>query len=1033
MASQLEFQCSRHFLGWLHEAGISLAFTTYQTNRLFLIGLKADGRLSAFERHFEHPMGLWAVADRLLMSTRWQIWELHDALPPGEMHGGYDRVYVPRRAHTTGHLDTHDVVVDADRRIVFVNTLYSCLAEVSDRYSFKPIWKPPFISKLAPEDRCHLNGLALAEGRPAYVTTVSRSDAVAGWRDRRHAGGCVIDVEDNEIVLDDLSMPHSPRLYDGRLWVLNSGTGEFGWVDRAAGRFEPLAFCPGYLRGLAFHGSYAIVGLSKQRKERAFSGLALDDRLRQKDTDARCGLWVIDLRSGDVAHWMQIEGVVIELYDVAVIPATRRPMALGFKNDEIERLITIDQAPRPVFTSLAAGEPGVTPPVVPHPPPKRTRRATAPEADAAYLLGNQHAAAERFAEAAAHYEEALRIDPAHVNAWVNLGTARSRLGDQDAAEQCWQRVLQVDPRSVKALGNMAMLRRDRGDLDEAIRLLEAARAAEPANAEVLRQLGPLLSMNGRGHEARQIAEQVVRLEPGSARAHCDLGAVLLNEQDGPAALVCFEQAVRLDPGLCEAWVNIGIITEGLGEVQRARDAFARALAIRDIPIRALRRELIAPPVWDGADELDAYRARAANVLSVFAGRDLQLPLSEIQASGAEAPFNWSYHGRDNAALKRKYAETFAGLFAGLPSSTRKPGSPPWRVALVVTPTHEGVFLRCMAGIVDGLDRRRFRPAVVCARAGFGEVRQHLHNGDVDLVALPQRFDVAVEQIRDAAFDALYFWEVGTDATNYFLPFCRMAPLQVTGWGWPDTSGAPEIDFHISSAALAPPGAERLFSEPLARLPHLPAFPRLPPARPQPQPPERFGLPKGAHLYFCAQNLRKVHFDMDAMLGGILRADPAAVAVFIDDKSPVLGELLRRRWCATIGDVAERLIVLPRLPPDDYLTLLASSHVVLDTPHFAGSNTAYDALVVGAPVVTLPGEQPRSRYTAGLYESIGITECTAASPGQYVEIAVRLATDRGLRQTLRQRLLAAVAVAFEDPKAVGQLDDFLATGLAGRIG
>ena len=147
---------------------------------------------------------------------------------------------------------------------------------------------------------------------------------------------------------------------------------------------------------------------------------------------------------------------------------------------------------------------------------------------------------------------------------------------------------------------------------------------------------------------------------------------------------------------------------------------------------------------------------------------------------------------------------------------------------------------------------------------------------------------------------------------------------------------------------------------------------------------------GSHVYFCAQNLRKVHFDIDPMLGGILRADPAAVAVLVDDKSPVLGELLRRRWRAALGDVAERLIVLPRLAPDDYITLLASAHAVLDTPHFSGSNTAYDAFVVATPVVTLPGEMPRSRYSAALYDSVGIGECTAASPEQYVAIAVRLA-------------------------------------------
>src|SRR5262249_32693222 len=188
------------------------------------------------------------------------------------------------------------------------------------RYSFTALWKPPFISRLAPEDRCHLNGLAMADGEAAYVTAVSSSDVAAGWRDRRERGGCVIDVEGAAIIAADLSMPHSPRVYRERLWVLNSGTGELGWVDRTRGRFEPIAFCPGFLRGMALHGDYAVVGLSQSRRERTFAGLALDQRLKEKDAEARCGLWVVDLRSGTVAHWLQLDGVVIELYDVAVLP-----------------------------------------------------------------------------------------------------------------------------------------------------------------------------------------------------------------------------------------------------------------------------------------------------------------------------------------------------------------------------------------------------------------------------------------------------------------------------------------------------------------------------------------------------------------------------------------------------------------------------------------------------------------------------------------------------------------------------------------
>jgi uncharacterized protein (TIGR03032 family) len=286
----LEVRTSRHFLSWLAESRLSLAFTTYQTNRLFLIGMKPDGRLSVFERHFDRPMGLHATPERLIMSSRYQLWRLDDALPPGERHDGFDRLYVPRHAHTLGDLDVHDIAVDRGGRTVFVNTAYSCLATTSDRYSFTPLWQPPFISRLAPEDRCHLNGLAMDEGTPAYVTAVSRSDVVSGWRERRHAGGLVIDVRTGEIVLEDLSMPHSPRLYQEKLWVLNSGTGELGWVDLERGRFEPVAFCPGFLRGLAFAGDFAIVGLSKQRQ-----GDLLGPRSTTAESEgrrARCGLWV---------------------------------------------------------------------------------------------------------------------------------------------------------------------------------------------------------------------------------------------------------------------------------------------------------------------------------------------------------------------------------------------------------------------------------------------------------------------------------------------------------------------------------------------------------------------------------------------------------------------------------------------------------------------------------------------------------------------------------------------------------------------
>ena len=245
-------------------------------------------------------------------------------------------------------VDAHDVGVNSDGEILFVNTRYNCISMVSDVHSFKPVWKPHFISKIIDEDRCHLNGLAMEDGRARYVTAVSKSDTIDGWRDRRADGGIVIDVELNEIICEGLSMPHSPRVYNGKLWLLNSGTGELGWVERGPdggkGEFRPLCFCPGFARGLSFFGKYAFVGLSKPRYER-FEGLALDGKLKDADSEPWCGVQIIDLNTGSCVQWFRIDGAIAELYDVCVLPGVKCGMALGFATDEIIGLITHEDLP----------------------------------------------------------------------------------------------------------------------------------------------------------------------------------------------------------------------------------------------------------------------------------------------------------------------------------------------------------------------------------------------------------------------------------------------------------------------------------------------------------------------------------------------------------------------------------------------------------------------------------------------------------------------------------------------------------------
>lgn len=342
-AGKIDINFSPGLAPFLTSNNISIGFTSYQTGRLYLVGAGFDGKLALHEAQYPQAMGVAGDSERLYLGTLTQIVRMENVLGPDQLaNKAHDKVYVPRNMQTTGNIDIHELGIRENGRMVFVNTRYSCLCEPSVKHSFKPIWKPEFISKLAPEDRCHLNGLAMVDNEPKYVSAVCKSDVVDGWRDRRHDGGVIIDIQTNEIMADGLSMPHSPRWFDGKLWVLNSGTGELGWLHPNDGTFNPVAFFPGFLRGLAFHNDHAFVTLSKPRHGR-FEGLALDDKLKEKDADAWCGIQIVSLSSGDVAQWLRFDGAITELFDICVLPGVKNPITLGPQSQEIRDFITMEQ------------------------------------------------------------------------------------------------------------------------------------------------------------------------------------------------------------------------------------------------------------------------------------------------------------------------------------------------------------------------------------------------------------------------------------------------------------------------------------------------------------------------------------------------------------------------------------------------------------------------------------------------------------------------------------------------------------------
>lgn len=326
---------------WLQAQGVALALSTYRANRLIFLGHSEHepSQLQLDECLFDRPMGLAVQGKSLWVVSRYQLWRLDNLLDAGQRHDGADCLYMPALAHTTGDVNGHEVVIAPDGAPLFVNTAFSCLATVQPGCSFAPIWQPPFLGKLAADDRCHLNGLALVDGQPTWATACGPSDTSTGWRAHRSGGGVLIHIPTNTVAVTGLSMPHSPRWHQGRLWLLNSGTGELGWIEDQ--RFVPLCFVPGFARGLAFVGNTAVVGLSKLRSPQ-FTGLALEQKLHDEGMPGGCcGLRVIDLASGRIVHSLDLPEPIDELFDVVALPGVQRARAIALHDESLHCLVKL--------------------------------------------------------------------------------------------------------------------------------------------------------------------------------------------------------------------------------------------------------------------------------------------------------------------------------------------------------------------------------------------------------------------------------------------------------------------------------------------------------------------------------------------------------------------------------------------------------------------------------------------------------------------------------------------------------------------
>lgn len=455
---------------------LSLVVSTYQAGKVILV--RSDGNsLNTHFHPFSKPMGIAADGVRLTIggsNTVWYYRNVPAVAPKLEPKGKHDACYLPRRLHVTGDIDIHEMAYARDNTLWLVNTRFGCLCTLDAEHSFYPRWRPPFVSALAPQDRCHLNGLAMVEGRPKYVTALGETDSEGGWRENKASGGLLMDIETSTILLRGLSMPHSPRWYQGKLWVLESGQGTLAEINLEARTWRTVAELPGFTRGIDFYGPLAFIGLSQVRESAVFSGIPLVKRLKERT----CGVWVVHIETGETLGFLRFEAGVQEIFAVQVLPGIRFPEMLEWGDQKLSHSYVLpDEALAEV--KLPSQEELIQSPGF------HSQRGIE-----LYRKG------ELF-EAIAAFRQCVALQAEFPNARYNLGVA---LGD---AEQ----------------------------YEEARGYLQAVIEAEPERAEAFNSLGHIAQAQRQPQQAIGYYRQAIALQPEYAQAHFNLGMLLLQTGD----------------------------------------------------------------------------------------------------------------------------------------------------------------------------------------------------------------------------------------------------------------------------------------------------------------------------------------------------------------------------------------------------------------------------------------------------------------------------------------------------------------------
>lgn len=642
--------------------------------------------------------------------------------------------------------------------------------------------------------------------------------------------------------------------------------------------------------------------------------------------------------------------------------------------------------------------------------------AAEPDSQRINHLGAALFAANRLEEAIQRYRQAIQANPNYADSYSNLGVALQKKGELAEAEQVYRQALQINPQYGEACNNLGIVLRLQGRLDEAARLYAQAIGMRPNYADPITNLAGIKNELGQYEEAITLYRRALQIVPNKASVHNSLGLSLKRIGHIDEAVASYNQALALDPKLAEARSNLVAVLADREQFSAATELLNEGTRLDGDPLWEIRKVSFCRTIFDSQADIDEHRAGMRTFIEKLKERPFTLDLAEQIPPALQPPFNWQFHGRNDRELRQAYAELFV---PALPKYEPTVGSGRPRIGFFVSKWHERAFLKSARDMLEAIDPESLDLAVICAQATAPNVQSQLRKNHVRVVPVPERMDHLAETILAEQFDVIYHWEIGTDSTNYIVPFLRLAPVQCTSWGIQETSGVPNIDYYITSKLAEPPGAEDHYSERPVLLETEVTFQRRLELPAEVKQRSHYGFSDADHLYSCIQQLGKFHPDFDQPLGEILRRDPQGKVLLCLGRLPEVAVSLQARLQKNLPDVYDRIVFLPRLPQAEYLSVLNFCDVVLDTFHFAGGFTTFDALSFNKPIVTWPGEFRRGRFTSACYRQMNYERCIADTFEDWVQLVVALGTDQSLRQQVTRELAEATGELFENRKVIAE--------------